>query len=261
MGSKGSKTPTSRIDRLLSSMGYGSRTEIARIARAGKVMLDGAALRDVTARIPVTPDLSARMMVQGEALDPVAGMVVLMNKPLGVTCSHKDEGALIHDLLPPRWRRRNPPLSTVGRLDRQTTGLLLLTDDGDLLHRIISPRHHVDKIYRVTLARPLDGTEAEHFASGRFMLQGEDKPLAPAFLDVLTETEALIRITEGRYHQVRRMFAAAGNHVVELHRESLGGLSLPDDLGPGQWSLLDPADVGRIFGTDGARNTSGSRCP
>lgn len=241
------KTPTSRVDKLLSSMGYGSRSEIARLARAGGIALDAARLPDVTRRIPITADLPTRMKIGGEALDPVAGMVILLNKPLGMTCSHKDDGALVHDILPARWKRRNPAISTIGRLDKQTSGLLLLTDDGDLLHRVISPRRHVKKTYRARLARPLNGTEGELFASGHLMLEGEDKPLAPAELDLVSQTEALLTVTEGRYHQVRRMFAATGNHVEDLHRERLGGLSLPDGMAPGQWKLLNEEEIALIF--------------
>ena len=241
------KTPTSRIDKLLASMGYGSRAEMARLAKAGGITLDGADITDVSQRIPLTPDLPARMRIDGEPLDPLQGLVILLNKPLGVTCSHKENGPLVHDLLPRRWRARDPAISTIGRLDKQTSGLLLLTDDGDLLHRVISPRRHIRKTYRATLARPLTGTEAATFASGTLMLEGETKPLAPAELTAISQTEALLTITEGRYHQVRRMFAATGNHVEALHRQSLGGLTLPPDLAPGQWRLLDAAAITAIF--------------
>jgi 16S rRNA pseudouridine516 synthase len=134
-----------------------------------------------------------------------------------------------------------------GRLDKQTSGLLLLTDDGDLLHRVISPKRHVKKTYRAKLARPLNGTEAGLFAAGTLMLEGEEKPLAPAELQVISPSEALLTVTEGRYHQVRRMFAATGNHVEELHREGLGGLTLPDGMAPGDWTLLDEAGIASIF--------------
>jgi 16S rRNA pseudouridine516 synthase len=241
------KALTSRVDKLLSSMGYGSRSEMARLAKAGGITLDGADVSDVSQRITVTPDLPGRMQIDGQALDPLVGMVILLNKPLGMTCSHKEAGPLVYDLLPARWRRRDPGLSTIGRLDKETSGLLLLTDDGDLLHRVISPKRHVTKTYRATLARPLAGTEGALFASGQVMLDGEDKPLAPSALEVITSTQALLSVTEGRYHQVRRMFAAAGNHVEQLHRERLGGLSLPDDLGPGQWRLLREDEVALIF--------------
>ncbi len=242
-----SKVPTSRVDKLLGSMGYGSRTEIARLGKVGGIVLDGVDLTDVSKRIPVTPDLPSRMEIDGEPLDPVAGLVMLLNKPLGMTCSRKEDGALVYDILPERWKRRDPALSTIGRLDKQTSGLLLLTDDGDLLHRVISPKKHVAKVYRATLARPLVGTEGALFEQGGLVLEGEDKPLAPAWLEVLSPTEARLTVTEGRYHMVRRMFAAVGNHVEALHRERLGGLRLPDDLAPGEWRLLDQAGIDAIF--------------
>ena len=241
------KTPTARIDKLLGSMGYGSRAEIARLARAGGVVLDGEDVLDVSRRIPITPDLPTRMEIDGEPLDPAPGLVILLNKPLGMTCSHKEDGALVYDVLPDRWRRRDPAVSTIGRLDKQTTGLLLLTDDGDLLHRVISPKRHVAKVYRATLARPLQGNEGALFASGELMLEGESKPLAPAVLEPVSPTEALLTVAEGRYHQVRRMFAAVGNHVEALHRERLGGLTLPADLAPGAWRLLTPDEIASIF--------------
>lgn len=220
---------------------------MARMAKAGGITLDGIDLVDVTKRIPITPDLPARLEIDGEPLDPLVGMVLMLNKPLGMTCSHKEGGALVYDVLPARWTRRDPVISTIGRLDKQTSGLLLLTDDGELLHRVISPKRHVTKTYRAKLARPLNGTEAALFASGDLMLEGETKPLAPAELRVISPTEALLIVTEGRYHQVRRMFAAAGNHVEDLHRESLGGLSLPADLAPGQWRLLTRQEIDLIF--------------
>ncbi|MDR7126289.1 16S rRNA pseudouridine516 synthase [Pseudorhodobacter sp. 4114] len=239
--------PTSRVDRLLSSMGYGSRSEMAQLAKGGRITLDGAVLSDASARIRVTPDLPTRMQIDGQPIDPVVGLVILLHKPLGMTCSHKEAGPLVYDILPPRWRQRSPAISTIGRLDKQTSGLLLLTDDGALLHRVISPRRHVAKTYRARLARPLNGTEAALFASGELMLEGEAKPLAPAQLQVISETEALLTVTEGRYHQVRRMFAATGNHVEDLHRISLGALALPDSLAPGQWTLLNDDQIALIF--------------
>ena len=241
------KPLTMRVDRLLGSMGYGSRAEMARLGKAGGIVLDGVDLTDVSQRIAVTPDLPSRMQVDGRPLDPPPGLTLMLNKPLGMTCSHKEEGALVYDVLPDRWRRREPAISTIGRLDKQTSGLLLMTDDGDLLHRVISPKRHVAKVYRATLARPLAGTEAALFAAGGLMLEGEGKPLAPAQLEVLSPTEARLTVTEGRYHMVRRMFAAVGNHVETLHRERIGGLSLPDDLAPGEWRRLDSAEIDAIF--------------
>jgi 16S rRNA pseudouridine516 synthase len=238
---------TFRLDRLLANMGYGSRREVQWLIRQGRVELDGAPVTEADLRLPVTPELAGRMRVSGVRLDPPPGMVLMLHKPLGVTCSHKEAGPLVYDLLPTRWRARDPAVSTVGRLDKETSGLLLLTDDGGLLHRIISPRQHVAKRYLATLARPLDGSEAARFASGELMLEGEDKPLAPAVLEPLSATLARLTITEGRYHQARRMFAAVGNHVAALHRDRIGDLELPDDLEPGAWRLMSPQEVAAIF--------------
>ncbi|WP_394155160.1 pseudouridine synthase [Loktanella salsilacus] len=240
------KILTSRVDKLLSSMGYGSRNQISAMGKAGQLRLDGASVHDVSKRISISADLPDRLQIAGELLDPLPGVVILMHKPLGATCSHKEDGTLVYDLLPPRWRRRNPLISSIGRLDKETSGLLLLTDDGDLLHRLTSPKHHVSKTYRVRLDRPLTGTEGALFASGSLLLNGEEKPLEPADLVAMSDKEALLTITEGRYHQVRRMFAAAGNHVTDLHRESFGNLSLPEDLAAGQWSVLSAAQVASI---------------
>jgi 16S rRNA pseudouridine516 synthase len=241
------KTPTARVDKLLGSLGYGSRAEMARLGKAGGIVLDGIDLTDVSKRIAVTPDLPSRMEIDGEPLDPPHGVVILLHKPLGMTCSHKEDGALVYDVLPDRWRRRDPAISTIGRLDKDTSGLLLMTDDGDLLHRVISPRKQVAKIYRARLARPLRGDEGALFASGELLLENDDRPLKPAGLEVLSPTEARVSVIEGRYHMVRRMFAAVGNHVDALHRERLGGLTLPDDLAPGDWRLLDSAGIDAIF--------------
>jgi 16S rRNA pseudouridine516 synthase len=243
-----SRGPTQlRLDRLLANLGYGSRKEVQGLARAGAIRLDGAPVTDAEGRIALQPDLPGRLTVQGRPLDPLPGMALMLHKPLGVTCSHKEAGPLVYDLLPARWRRREPALSTVGRLDKDTSGLLLLTDDGALLHRIISPRSHMPKRYRATLARPLSGSEGPAFASGALMLEGEDKPLLPALLEPISETEAFLTITEGRYHQARRMFAAVGNHVLALHRDRIGGLHLPDDLPAGQYRLMTPADLEALF--------------
>jgi 16S rRNA pseudouridine516 synthase len=238
---------TARLDRLLGNLGYGTRKDIQHLARAGQIVLDGAPVTDAARRVPTTPDLPTRMTVRGQPVDPPAPMSLMMHKPLGVVCSHREDGDRVYDLLPPRWRARDPGLSTIGRLDKETSGLLLITDDGPLLHRVISPRNHVPKRYVAKLARPLEGHEATLFASGTLMLEGEDKPLAPAGLEVLGPDSARLTLHEGRYHQVRRMFAAAGNHVLDLHRESVGGLVLPEDLAPGAFRILAPEEISQIF--------------
>ncbi len=239
--------PTLRLDRLLANLGYGSRREVQRLVWNGLVTLDDETLEDSDQRIAVTPDLSSRMFVDDEPLDPPPGFALMLHKPVGVTCSHKEVGPLVYKLLPERWRRREPAISTVGRLDKDTSGLLLMTDDGALLHKIISPKSNVSKRYDVTLDRPLRGDEEKIFASGELMLDGEDKPLLPAPMEVLSPTRALVTLTEGRYHQVRRMFAAVGNHVTELHRDRVGGLALPDDLPAGEYRILGEAEIALVL--------------
>ena len=170
----------------------------------------------------------------------------MLHKPVGYTCSTKDPGRVIYDLLPPRFRLRNPVLSPVGRLDRETSGLLLMTDDGALLHRIISPKSALPKVYLATLDADLRGDEMERFASGTLLLESDDRPLLPAELEVLGPRQARLVLHEGRYHQVRRMFAAVGNHVVALHRERVGGLAL-DGLEEGHWRALTSDDIQALF--------------
>ncbi|MDX2290024.1 MAG: pseudouridine synthase [Hyphomicrobiaceae bacterium] len=240
-----------RLDRLLANMGYGSRKDIAALVKAGRIHLDGAAVKDADAHVPVAPELSARLTILGQPLDPPPGLILMLHKPVGVTCSHKEAGPLVYDLLPARWRLRKPAISTIGRLDKDTSGLLLLTDDGGYLHRVIAPKSNVTKRYRATLARPLRGDEAAILASGTLMLEGEDKPLLPVAMELADDTPpatptVLVTLTEGRYHQVRRMFAALGNHVTALHRDRVGGLTLPGDLTAGAWRLLGPADTAAV---------------
>jgi len=237
-----------RLDRLLANLGYGSRREVTDLVGRRQVVLDGAVLKDAGARIAVSADLAQRMTVSGEPLDPPAPLSILMHKPLDVVCSHREAGRSVYELLPHRWRAREPALSTIGRLDKDTSGLLLITDDGAFLHRVISPKNHVAKRYVADLERPLSGGEAEVFAAGTLMLEGETAPLAPAVLEPLGPRRAQLTITEGRYHQVRRMFAAVGNHVAGLHRDRIGGLALPEALAPGAWRILAAEERVSIFG-------------
>jgi 16S rRNA pseudouridine516 synthase len=187
------------------------------------------------------------MTVAGQPLDPPAPLTILMHKPLGVVCSHREAGRSVYELLPARWRARIPALSTIGRLDKETSGLLLITDDGPFLHRVISPKSHIAKRYLAKLDRPLEGHEAEAFAAGTLMLEGEKDPLAPAVLEPTGARTASLTITEGRYHQVRRMFAAVGNHVTALHRDRIGGLVLPAEMEPGAWRVLAAEERAAIF--------------
>lgn len=230
-----------KLVKLLANLGYGSRKEVAWMFREGRVT-------DADGEVLYADDKieHAHIRVDGEPLDPPQGLLLMLNKPLGVTCSRKDPGRVVYDLLPPRYRVREPALSTVGRLDRDTSGLLLLTDDGALLHRIISPKANVAKVYEATLAQDLRGDEAALFASGTLLLESETTPLAPAELTVLGPRHARLTLHEGRYHQVRRMFAATGNHVETLHRVSVGALTL-GELAPGAWRALNALDATRVF--------------
>jgi 16S rRNA pseudouridine516 synthase len=231
-----------KLLRRLANLGYGSRKDVGLMLRNGWVT-------DAAGNTLGPDDVVAHedVRVDDEPLDPAPGLLLMLHKPVGYTCSTKDAGRLVYDLLPPRFRQRNPVVSTVGRLDRDTSGLLLMTDDGALLHTITSPRTHLPKVYRATLAADLRGDEAAIFASGSLMLEGEDKPLAPAAMRVLGPREAELVLEEGRYHQVRRMFAAVGNHVAALHRSAIGGLDL-GELPAGEWRLLSPDDRARLFG-------------
>jgi len=231
-----------RLVRLLGNLGYGSRRDVAAMFREGRIT-------DVQGEVLYADDKVGHdvIRVDGQALDPPAGVVLMLNKPVGYTCSTKDPGRVVYDLLPDRFRLRSPLLSTVGRLDRDTSGLLLMTDDGLLLHRIVSPKAKLEKVYEAMLASDLRGHEAGIFAAGTLMLDSETHPLAPARMETVTPRHARLTLVEGRYHQVRRMFAAVGNHVESLHRSRVGGLTT-GDLPPGQWRLLDAADVGRLFG-------------
>ncbi len=243
-----SKPPASlRLDRLLSNLGYGSRKDIAAACRAGAITLSGEVVLKADQAIPLDLVRAGALALNGEAVDPPAPLTIMLNKPTGHTCSHKEAGNLVYDLLPRRWRGRKPVLSTVGRLDKDSTGQLLLTDDGDLLHRIIHPRTHAPKHYRVELSDPLRGDEAARFATGTFMLDGDDKPLRPAIWSAESDRSGVMILTEGRYHQIRRMFAALGNRVTALHRFQTGGLPL-GDLETGQYKILGPEELAAIFG-------------
>lgn len=230
-----------KLVRMIANLGYGSRREVAMMFREGRIT-------DAQGEVLYADDRRehADIRVDGEPLDPPQGLCLMLNKPQGVTCSTKESGRLVYDLLPERFALRNPNLSTVGRLDRETTGLLLLTDDGGFLHRIISPRSQVAKIYEAELAEDLRGDEIPLFASGRLMLDSETTALLPAELDVLGPRRARLTLHEGRYHQARRMFAAVGNHVLRLHRVAIGGLSL-ESLEEGEWRILDLDERQRAF--------------
>lgn len=225
------------IARYLARLGYGTRRETEQLLAQRRVTTaDGSLRRDTDAFE------HEALRVDGAPLDPPPGAVLMLYKPLGYVCSTSDRPPLVYDLLPPRFLARSPVMATVGRLDADTSGLLLLTDDGPLNHRLTSPRSHVAKSYDVTLAEPLRGDEGALFSSGTMRLQGETAPLRPAELVVTGAQSATLTVHEGRYHQVRRMFAAVGNRVLALHRASLGPLSL-GTLTAGNWRTLTLDEV------------------
>ena len=232
-----------KLVKLIANLGYGSRKDVAQLFRAGRIT-------DLQGEVLYADDVvpHAHIRVDDEPLDPPPGLLLLMHKPVGVTCSRKDPGRVVYDLLPPRSGVRTPALSSVGRLDRDTSGLLLFTDDGALLHRIIAPKAQVTKLYEATLAQDLRGDEAALFASGTLLLESEKEPLAPAQLQVLGPRQARLSVTEGRYHQVRRMFAATGKHVETVRRIAVGALTL-GNLPPGAWRALQADEVALIFHT------------
>lgn len=221
-----------RIDAHLSSLGYCTRSEAKKFLRIYELYVKEERIFD-----PSIKAYHNDIKVNNEALDPEI-ITILLNKPSGFICSHNDAGSLIYALIPQRWNRRNPKISTIGRLDVDTTGAIILTDDGALNHKLSSPKSDVSKVYEATLVVPLKGDEKEIFASGELMLNGEKKPLLPAKLEVLGETHVRLEICEGKYHQVKRMFAAVGNRVLTLHRVSFGGFTV-EDLKEGSYKFIE----------------------
>ena len=224
-----------RLDQLLAASGLGSRSKVKELILHRRVTVAG-----VIERNPATKAAPADVLVDGAPLEFPDGLFVLFHKPAGCVCSHDTrEGQRIYDLLPPRWLARNPAVTSVGRLDRDTTGLLLLTDDTGLVHRLTSPKHHVDKVYEATLDRAPAPGLIEAFASGSLLLEDEEKPCAPARLALRGGAEVELTLTEGRFHQVKRMFAHFGYEVRRLHRSRFGEYAL-GDLAPGQWRATRP---------------------
>lgn len=222
-----------RLDQILSNLGYCSRREARAWIEAGRVTVHGKPAEDAAQKAK-----DAEVRVDGEPLDHPTGLLLLLHKPVGLVCSHDErEGPSVYTLLPPRWRERNPQVTSVGRLDKDTSGLLLLTDQSALVHRLTSPKHKVPKIYRATLDADMPTELIARFASGTMLLAGEDTPCAPAELRIVAPREAELTLTEGRYHQVRRMFSACGLNVLTLHRTRFGALEL-GELAVSQWREL-----------------------
>ena len=222
-----------RLDQLLSCLGYCSRREAAAIIKSGRVSVDGVVARRADDKVDPT-----LVTLDGEPLEAPDGLLAVLHKPVGYVCTHGEgEGQTIYELLPPRWLNRNPPVTSVGRLDKETSGLLLITDIGPLVHEHTSPKAAVEKVYEAELDRDLDPALVGIFASGQIMLHGELKPCLPAKLEITGSRTARLTLTEGRYHQVRRMFASQGWHVEKLHRARSGEYEL-GDLKPGEWRMV-----------------------
>lgn len=222
-----------RLDQLLANLGYCSRSVARDWIRGGRVTVAGKVEKDFGAK--ANPAL---VQVDGEPLDHPDGLLLLVHKPVGLVCSHDErEGPNVYSLLPPRWRERNPVVTSIGRLDKDTSGLILLTDQSALVHQLTSPKQKVPKVYRATLDTELPAGLVEIFAAGTLMLKGEKDPCAPAELRVIGPREADLVLTEGRYHQVRRMFASQGCEVLTLHRTHFGHLDL-GGLAAGRWREL-----------------------
>lgn len=225
--------PPRRIDQLLANLGYCSRREAREWVDDGRVCVLGQPVDD-----PGEKAEPERVTVDGEPLDHPDGLLLVLNKPLGLVCSHDQrEGPSVYEVLPERWRRRNPQVTSVGRLDKDTSGLILLTDQTQLVHRLTSPKHKVPKLYRAVVDKPLVESLVGLFASGTLLLPDEKDPCLPAELRILDPLTADLVLTEGRYHQVRRMFASQGYEVLTLHRSDFGGLQL-GSLEVGGWREL-----------------------
>lgn len=226
-----------RLDQTLASLGYGSRREVRELVEAGYVSVAGEVADNFGMKVDPTT-----VRIDGEPLDHPSGILIMLHKPIGLVCSHDErEGPNVYSLLPPRWRQRNPGVTSIGRLDKDTSGLLLLTDQTALVHRLTSPKHKVPKVYRATVDHDLSPDLVPKFASGTLLLADEMDPCAPAGLKLLGPREAEVTLTEGRYHQVRRMFSAFGATVITLHRSRFGELEL-GELAPGTWREL-PLDT------------------
>ena len=240
-----------RLDQMLFSQGFGTRRVCAGLIEQGWVRVDGqvctAPDEDVDTRAA-----ELRYSVQGTDWVYRERAYLMLHKPAGYECSHRP-GAWpsVYTLLPAPLRQRPPHtkssakivgVQAVGRLDQDTTGLLLLSDDGAFIHRMNSPKHHVPKVYEVQTRHPLDAQQLQRLTSG-VVLDDDPKPVAAAGAVAVGDHHLRLTLTEGKYHQVKRMVAAVGNRVDGLHRSRIGGLALPDDLAPGQWRWLSADDL------------------
>lgn len=229
-----------RLDRFLSQASGLSRSQARAAIRGRRVTLDGCPVREPAAQL----DESAEVRLDDVRLGLPHSLYLMLHKPRGLLSATRDaHQETVLSLLPHALARR---VHLVGRLDKDTSGLLLLSDDGAWSHRIGSPRHHCVKVYLAELDQPLVADAEERLASGMH-LRGEARVCAPARLQRLDERRVRISVTEGRYHLVRRLFAALGNHVLRLHRERIGGLALDPALPPGHWRTLTPDECEAVF--------------
>jgi 16S rRNA pseudouridine516 synthase len=230
-----------RLPQILFSQGFGSRRECEGRVLDGQVTIDGRVHDDPDEDI-ATDGLV--FSIDGRAWPYKAKALVMLHKPGGYECSMKPKHhPSVMSLLPLPLRVRG--LQPVGRLDEDTTGLLLLTDDGALIHRLTSPKHHVPKVYEATLKHPIDERQLAALRAG-VVLDDDPAPVKAAAAEAAGEHRLRLTLTEGKYHQVKRMVAAAGNRVEALHRASFGALALPAELAPGQWRWVDdPALVAK----------------
>lgn len=224
-----------RLDQYISQATSLSRKDAKTAISTGKVQVDGAVVRKGNSKI----SQDAVVTLNGDPCQIAGERYLMLHKPANYLCATEDPTQpIVLDLLPLEWRNQ---LKIVGRLDKDTTGLLLLTTDGQWLHRITSPKHHLAKRYRVWLARPIENEQLAQLEQG-ILLRSETKPTLPAKTQSIGPQEVLLTLEEGRYHQVKRMFAAVGNHVERLHREAIGELTLAD-LAEGQYRELTPAEI------------------
>ncbi len=226
-----------RLDKIISATGKKSRREVKELVRQGRILVDGKPAS--AADIKVDPACT-EILIDGVDIGYEKHTYLMLHKPAGVLSAVEDRWQqTVLDLLPEELRRRG--LSPVGRLDKDTEGLLLLTNDGELTHKLLSPKYHVDKVYYARVEGCLEQTDVVAFAAG--MTLGDGLECLPAGLEILSSDEALVTLQEGKFHQVKRMLAARGKPVVYLKRLSMGALQLDETLLPGEFRPLTPAEV------------------
>ena len=241
---------TDSLQDILFAQGFGTRRVCAGLIQQGRVTVNGQVCTDPYAEF--VPEGLA-FTVQGQPWVAHAKAYLMLHKPAGTECSKKPSTwPSIYTLLPAPLRQRpvkggQPGVQPVGRLDQDTTGLLLLSDDGAFLHRMTSPKHHVPKVYEVTTKHPIDPRQVARLLEG-VVLEDDPQPVRAAACEATGGCTLRLTLTEGKYHQVKRMLAAAGNRVEGLHRSRIGGLALPGDLAPGQWRLLGAAELALLRG-------------